>query len=1459
MKHFTHLRLLATAFLLAFVGGSTALAQCALGSAYGSGIAPSAGNNVDITTCAFGGEYSTISSVVSGDDFTVTYTGGSSNYVTIFDNTFTAIAWGTSPVSFTATYSGTYYSQANVDDGLCSTESSCRTANWANTTPLPPCAPQTAPWLDDLESMTPTTSFGIENCWTEASPGSYDWNIDGSGSTPSGLTGPSGAYSGSNYFYVEASNGSNGDTAYLESPEVDMSGLSVPVLQFRSHMYGSTMGDLYVQAWDGSQWVTVGAIYGQQQTASTDPWDLQNFYLTGIPSTTHFRFAAVRSTNFYGDISIDDIAVIESTATCPEPGLLSATNVTATSLDLGWIENGSATTWNIEYGTSGFTPTGVPTIGGTMNNPENITGLNPTTSYDFYVQADCGADSSIWVGPYTVTTPCMPEVAPWIEEFATASLPVCWSQSGATTWEYGSQAIGGFAAYGAANVTDYSASGTTTFIGMDGSDNTAGEVSYLYSPMIDVSGLALPMFQYAVFSNNVDDAAQNQLLVELWDGAAWNTMETIQANLGPDWVLYSYILDNITFTGDAQIRFTLTGSSVGSPFYNDILIDDVQLIETPPCPDPSGLTLVASDLTSADFSWTQGYQETQWILEYGPVGFTPGTGTMVGTTNNPDGVTGLTSYQFYDMYVYAYCGVGDTSNAVGPVTFNTYNQGMYMEYDTDCPTAGFIDISATGTGTALSDDGTIGITLPFPVLYQGTFMTTATISNNGYVILGTLTGGNYYSGNMTSVADGLYPFLDDLDSEEGDVYYQAMGTPGNQTFIVQWDTRPHFSGVIGQNVTVQLQLDEASGEIYFVYEDVEFGGSQAYADFGASADIGIAGPTQDINVSNQNGQYLTDNSCAHFYYTDCPKPQNLTVTYTTTSEGAITWNAGMSNETNWTVIYGLEGFDPSTSGTTIQTTSNALIIPGLNDITTYDVYVYADCDTATQSFGIMTSFTTLPNCADPTGLAGTTAIDSIFTNWNWTANPGYNISEFAFEYGPTGFSNGAGSYMWGVDTVSYADTIADATLMSAGLYDVYVQAICGTDSSNWVGPITVTMPMTNDSTCMAQDIPVDGVDYSFNGTGATVATGETAVAPAAGTCTGNMTWCNSLMSFTTWYTFTAPASGNVRISGDYQAFDGQVAVYEVTQCDDFNTYTLLGANDDDPNGTSGAPFLNLCGLTPGNTYYMVHDPYSSTTTGIYSLRIEEVAVEAGTDNGLLNICLGDTVDLNTQLTGADAGGTWTEYIPTANFEDPIWVSAGLASQVFTFQYMVVDGCAMDSVETQVEVYAPSSAGIDGVITVCKNEPVDLLSGLSGTVDHGGQWYDPSNNAISSSAITAGSVPGQFNYDYIAGNGVCPNDTANVILDVSPTCDYLSLQEAYFEGMELYPNPTTDVFYITNTGSTEVYSYELTDLNGKLITSKDAAINGVEETEVNVHNLETGVYLIRIFNENSQRTYRVVKQ
>ena len=62
-------------------------------------------------------------------------------------------------------------------------------------------------------------------------------------------------------------------------------------------------------------------------------------------------------------------------------------------------------------------------------NPYSLSGLSEGTAYDFWVQADCGADSSSYAGPFTFTTPCAVKIAPYSEDFSGGVLPQCWSQS----------------------------------------------------------------------------------------------------------------------------------------------------------------------------------------------------------------------------------------------------------------------------------------------------------------------------------------------------------------------------------------------------------------------------------------------------------------------------------------------------------------------------------------------------------------------------------------------------------------------------------------------------------------------------------------------------------------------------------------------------------------------------------------------------------------------------------------------------------------------------------------------------------------------------------------------------------------------------------------------------------------------------------------------------------------------
>ena len=98
--------------------------------------------------------------------------------------------------------------------------------------------------------------------------------------------------------------------------------------------------------------------------------------------------------------------------TCPKPKNLAASNPTSNSVQLTWLEMGTATSWEVvavPVGTPSPNTTPLPStaITAIVNTPPPYTfgGLQPFTSYDFYVRALCSAtDVSLWSLPVTFTT-----------------------------------------------------------------------------------------------------------------------------------------------------------------------------------------------------------------------------------------------------------------------------------------------------------------------------------------------------------------------------------------------------------------------------------------------------------------------------------------------------------------------------------------------------------------------------------------------------------------------------------------------------------------------------------------------------------------------------------------------------------------------------------------------------------------------------------------------------------------------------------------------------------------------------------------------------------------------------------------------------------------------------------------------------------------------------------------------
>ncbi|PSG88098.1 fibronectin type III domain-containing protein [Aurantibacter aestuarii] len=555
----------------------------------------------------------------------------------------------------TANMSYDYYVQADCGGGTLSLWVGPFTFTTA-------CNAFVAPYLEDFEAFpTATSAFISSNCWT-GTGGAYYWESAPGTDTGSADTGPSPTITTGNYFYTEASAGASGDITELISPSVDLSGLTAPSLSFNYHMYGVVMGTLDVLV-NGTD--NVFTISGQQQANDTDPFELATIDLAAYAGQTiTVTFRATSAGTFEGDLSIDNVN-FDELPTCPQPNMLTVANITDTTADLGWTENGTATVWDVEVVdiTAGGTPTGTPTATG-VSNPYTVMSLTPNNAYEFYVRASCGGDVSTWVGPLAFSTVCSTFTAPYTEDFENAGVvPDCWTLAGGDDWDFnltGPNHVGN-----AGTITGSTTSGNYYAV-VDDSGLTSN-VSVLESPFVDLTPLTTPALTFFEISDN-EGNANATLTVEVWDGAAWNTVGTYNTNTA-GWELKTINLSTLTFTGPAQARFSVADS--GS-FYDDIAIDDVSFVELPACPQPSMLTVTNITATTAELGWTDNGTATVWDIEIVDVtaGGTPtGTPTVSGVTN-PYVITGLNPQNDYAFYVRAVCG-GDLSSFSGPSNFRT--------------------------------------------------------------------------------------------------------------------------------------------------------------------------------------------------------------------------------------------------------------------------------------------------------------------------------------------------------------------------------------------------------------------------------------------------------------------------------------------------------------------------------------------------------------------------------------------------------------------------------------------------------------------------------------------------------------------------------------------------------------------------------------------------------------------
>lgn len=119
---------------------------------------------------------------------------------------------------------------------------------------------------------------------------------------------------------------------------------------------------------------------------------------------------------------------------------------------------------------------------------------------------------------------------------------------------------------------------------------------------------------------------------------------------------------------DTQLANTPCGASSSTWGETEDYI--VNITAAPPCAPASALSVDSVSDAIAVISWNSASGNTSTV-EYGPVGFTPGTGTLIGNATSPVTITGLTPQTDYAFYVVDTCSGPVIATAGGPVGFST--------------------------------------------------------------------------------------------------------------------------------------------------------------------------------------------------------------------------------------------------------------------------------------------------------------------------------------------------------------------------------------------------------------------------------------------------------------------------------------------------------------------------------------------------------------------------------------------------------------------------------------------------------------------------------------------------------------------------------------------------------------------------------------------------------------------
>lgn len=437
--------------------------------------------------------------------------------------------------------------------------------------------------------------------------------------------------------------------------------------------------------------------------------------------------------------AVDNIMISE--ITCPIPSNLAATNITATTVDLSWTENGTASEWIVYHKISTDSIWTETTV---YSTNYQLTGLTPEMSYSVRVASDCG--NGIDVSPFSNlvsfnTLPTCPSPSGLtVSNISQTNVDLAWTSNGAeTSWDI---------VYGAVGF-DIDTEGTIvtattnpfTLTGLTAATNYqvyvrancgSGDISDWSSPIqfnTTICDLSEQCEYTFICTDSYGDGWNGGALVIEQNSITIATIEAIDhygfGNSYTD-TFHVMLCDNISTTFnwiegsyDSEVALTILDPAGNQLFSSVDMINASSPILTivtncsavgESCDTPTNVQVNAAS-NSANVSWTS--TESAWIVEYKLATASNWTAspTLITTTYN---ITGLTAATNYVVRVKSVCDASNESDWSAEIPFTTL-AGDVTTYT--------ITATATGPGS-ITPSGTVTV-------QEGTDITFSFTANEG--------------------------------------------------------------------------------------------------------------------------------------------------------------------------------------------------------------------------------------------------------------------------------------------------------------------------------------------------------------------------------------------------------------------------------------------------------------------------------------------------------------------------------------------------------------------------------------------------------------------------------------------------------------------------------------------------------------------------------------------------------